>query len=60
MKKIEIFLMVSTSIFTLTGFILSLIEQNYTTAICSFTTLCWIGIAYIKQLTINMYERDSK
>jgi len=60
MKKVEIFLMVFTVIATLIGLIASLIEQSYSLAISSFTTICWVGIAYIKQLTINSYERDSK
>jgi len=60
MKKIEIFLMVFTSIATLIGLVASLIEQSYALAISSFTTICWVGIAYLKQLTINMYERDNK
>jgi hypothetical protein len=60
MKKVEIFLMVFTVIATLISLIASIIEQSYSLAISSFTTICWIGIAYLKQLTINMYERDSK
>ena len=60
MKKVEIFLMVFTVIATLISLIASIIEQSYSLAISSFTTICWRGIAYLKQLTINMYERDSK
>jgi hypothetical protein len=55
MKKIEIFLMVFISIAAVLGFIMSLIEKNYTAAGWQFVALCWVGIAYIKQLTINKY-----
>ena len=60
MKKFEIFLMVFISVTAVLGFIASLIEKNYTAACWQFVALCWVIIAFIKQQTIDRYERDSK
>ena len=58
MKKIEIFLMGFVASIAVLGLIISIISKNYTAAGWQLTALCWVVIAFIKQLTINSYERN--
>jgi Na+/melibiose symporter-like transporter len=60
MKKFEIFLMGFVAFIAVLGLIISIIGKNYTAAGWQLTALCWVVIAFIKQLTINSYERDIK
>lgn len=58
MKNFEKYLMAFISVTAIFGFIMSLIEKNYIAACWQFVALCWVVIAFIKQLTIDRYERD--
>ena len=58
MKNFEKYLMAFVSVTAISGFVISLIEKNYTAACWQFTALCWVLIAFIKQLTIDKYEND--
>ena len=53
MKNFEKYLMAFISLAAVSGFIMSLIEKNYTAAGWQFVALCWVAIAFIKQLTIR-------
>lgn len=58
MKNFEKYLMAFISVTALIGFIYSILTKNYTAAMWQFVALCWVGIAFIKQLTIDKYEND--